>query len=175
MSKNVNMNKVNLFGLILVILSLFILGGMIYCINKQPEQVIKRDTVQVVDFKWKTDTFEVEKLVPKFIEKLKVDTFYTKEGNDTILTTEIKQYKDTLCQDKDTLVLTSYIKGVNPSLDSISAIWKKQEKIITNTITIEKYIEKKKRLYISPQLGVGYGLTNKKVDIFLGVGVGLNL
>lgn len=166
---------------ILLLAAFLVLGFIIGCqwheMRSEGQETI--DTVQVVDFKWKTDTFEVEKLVPKYIEKLKVDTFYTKDGNDTILTTEIKQYKDTLCQDKDTLVLTSYIKGVNPSLDSISAIWKKQEKIITNTITIEKYIEKPKkfwnRFHIQPQITSGYDFINHQWGIMGGIGVGIDI
>ena len=124
-----------------------------------------------VDTLYKDTVIEKTKYVPKEVVKLRTDTI----TKDTILEFEQKIYEDTLCNDKDSIILKSFISGVSSKLDSTSVAWKKQEKIITNTITIEKYIEKKKRLYISPQLGVGYGLTNKKVDIFLGVGVGLNL
>lgn len=137
----------------------------------------KIDTVTVNDTVLKTDTVDttIYKTIPKYIEKIKVDTVFDKNGDTIQLVTENKLYQDTICQNNDSLVLKSYISGVRPMRDSISVLWKKQETIITNTITIEKYIEKKKKLYISPQFGVGYGLTNKKVDIFLGVGVGLNL
>lgn len=44
-----------------------------------------------------------------------------------------------------------------------------------STTNIERYTEKKKRLHITPQLGVGYGLFQRKLDCYVGVGLGVDL
>ena len=53
----------------------------------------------------------------------------------------------------------------------MKADWRKQE--IIKTITITNTV-KRKGLMITPQLGVGYGLLNKKTDVFLGIGLSYN-
>ena len=128
------------------------------------------DTVVKVEF----DTIEtlkdttITKFLPKYIEKLRVDTV----RKDTVLITEQKTYFDTICQNRDSILLKTTISGVNASIDSLSVLLKKQEIIKTNTITITKYIEKPKKLItLRPQLGVGYGLLHNNIDMYVGVGV----
>lgn len=152
----------------------FVIGCQWHEMRSEGQETI--DTVTVVEFKWLTDTFEVEKPIPKYIEKLKVDTFYTKEGKDTIFKTEKKTYDTLLCQNQDSIQLKTTISGINVRIDSLQVLLKKQEKIITNTITITKYIDKPKKLInIQPQLGMGYGVFNKKPDMYVGIGIGINI
>ena len=163
---------------ILLLTAFLVLGFVIGCqwheMRSEGQETI--DTVTVVEFKWLTDTFEVEKPIPKYIEKLKVDTFYTKEGKDTIFKTEKKTYDTLLCQNQDSIQLKTTISGINVRIDSLQVLLKKQEKIITNTITITKYIDKPKKLIsIQPQLGMGYGFFNKKPDMYVGIGIGVNI
>lgn len=171
------MNKVNLFGLILVILSLFILGGMIYCINQYPQEVIKTDTVfqTRIDTLYKDTIIEKTKYIPKEVIKLRTDTI----TKDTILTFEQKIYEDTLCNNKDSIILKSFISGVSSKLDSTSVAWKKHTTVITNTIEITKYIEKPKkfwnRFHIQPQITSGYDLVNHQWGIVGGIGVGIDI
>ena len=91
----------------------------------------------------------------------------------TPLIVENKTYKDTICNEKDSIILQSTIQGVNAMLLSTEVDWRKHTEVITNTITIEKYI-KPKKIRITPQLGVGYGLLNKQTDIYLGIGLSYN-
>jgi hypothetical protein len=120
-----------------------------------------------------------EKPVPKYIETIKIDTFYKKDGSDTLIKTENKQYQDTLTCANDSIILKSYISGQNPTLDSISAEWKRQETIITNTEIITKYIEKKRtlwnRLSIGPSVTAGYDPINKQFATTIGFGVFLDI
>ena len=135
--------------------------------------VEKVDTV----FQTKTDTLwkdtvlhdTVPQLKWKYV--LKRDTFYTKEGKDTVLTTEHKQYQDTITCDEDSIIVVSNITGINPTLDSLRVQLKKQEIIKTNTITVTKYIEKPKSHFnIGPSITSGYDLVNKQWGIVAGLG-----
>lgn len=134
----------------------------------------RTDTVMVEksDTIWKTDSFYKEKQVPRYIEILRTDTFYKKDGRDTIFKFENKKYKDTICIENDSIELQSFISGINSNLDSTKVKLKKSEIIKTNTITVTKYIEKpKKHFHITPQLGVGYGIFSKQPDAYIGFGL----
>lgn len=140
------------------------------------------DTVIVerTDTVWKTDTFKVVQPKPKYIEKIKVDTVFDKQGNEIELVTENKIYQDTIptCA-RDTVLVTSYISGTNAQLDSLNVILRKSEITKTNTVEITKYIEKKKsffdRFHFAPNVSVGYGITQKKADVYIGVGLCFDL
>ena len=139
------------------------------------------DTVYHSDTIYKDTTLYIfkEKPVPKYIEIVKTDTFYKEDGTDTIFKTENKQYQDTFTCANDSIILKSYISGQNPVIDSISAEWKRQETIITNTVTITKYIEKKRtfwnRFHFGVQAGYGYGFSSKQFEPYLGIGGSFDL
>jgi len=141
----------------------------------------KADTVFVTDTIRHVDTLAIfkEKPVPKEVYLTRVDTFYTKDGNDTIFKTESKLYQDTLCQKQDSIILKSYISGINSKIDSIKADWRKSETIITNTVEITKYIEKKKtfwnRFHLGVQAGYGYGFKSKELTPYVGIGGSIDL
>lgn len=167
-------NKWIILLLSLLLVATFVIGCMVG--ETRSETLEIRDTVTVVEFKWLTDTFEVEKPIPKYIEKLKIDTFYTKEGKDTLLKTEKITYDTLLCQNQDSIQVKITTSGINVKIDSLQVLLKKQEKIITNTITITKYIDKPKKLInIEPQIGMGYGVFNKKPDMYVGIGIGVKI
>lgn len=62
---------------------------------------------------------------------------------------------------------TAYVSGFMPKLDSIEV----RSKVITYTKTVTKY----HRFNVGLTGGVGYGVFNKKPDVFVGVGVTWNL
>lgn len=136
------------------------------------------DTVYHSDTIYKDTTLYIikEKPVPKYIEIVKTDTFYKEDGTDTILKTENKQYQDTFTCAKDSIIIQNFISGINSNLDSTKVDWKRQETIITNTVTIEKYIAKKKKFidHFKIGVGVGYGLGLKNKDFEPFVGFSLN-
>ena len=125
-----------------------------------------------------TITVFKDKPVPKYIEVAKVDTFY-KDGKDTLLKTENKLYQDTFTCANDSIIIQNFISGINSRLDSTKVDWKKQETIVTNTVTIEKYINKKKtfwnRFHFGLQAGYGYGFTSKEFEPYIGIGGSFDL
>lgn len=145
------------------------------------KEVIKTDTVLTTktDTLWKDTTIVEKEIVPKYIVKKKVDTVYTKEGNTFSLITESKRFDKRLISNKDTADVQVYTSGINTSLDSLKMRLKAHKEVITNTVEITKYVEKKKtfwnRFHIQPQVGVGYGVFNKKIDAYVGVGIGFDL
>ena len=179
MNKNENLKTISssstvliIVAIIMLILSLFIAHiGM-----KTPVNIEKGDTVTVSDTVYKDTvlTFYKEKLVPKNVYITKTDTFYTKDGNDTIFKTEQKHYIDTLCNQNDSIILQSFITGQNVTKDSIKANWKKQETIVTNTVTITEYVEKKKTFIdhfkVGPSVTAGYDPINHQWGMVIGIG-----
>ena len=63
-----------------------------------------------------------------------------------------------------------------PKLDSIKfalrGFYTKDREVITKTITTQ---QKPKKLHFGPSVGAGYGITNKKPDIYVGVSLTLDL
>ena len=136
----------------------------------ETDTVFVSDTIRYVD----TLTMFKEKPIPKVVIKTKIDTFYTKEGEDTLLITENKVYQDTLCQRNDSAIITSYITGINANLDSTKVQLRITKETITNTVEITKYIEKKKtfwnRFNLGVQAGYGYGFKSKELTPYVGLG-----
>lgn len=175
-------NTLIIVAIIFTLLTLFISKNYTKFINyiidnysNKIDTVLLSDTITTVD----TLTLFKDKPIPKKVYITKVDTFYTKDGNDTVLKTENKIYQDTLCNKKDSIILQSYISGQNVQLDSIKADWRKSETIITNTLEVTKYIEKQKKLWnrvhLQPQVTGGYDIINKQWGVTAGIGVGIDL
>ena len=187
MKKFLKMKKNNTLIYIALIPTILLL--LIYCINtnyntiinyildkySKPDTCIVTDTLRYVD----TLTFFKEKPIEKKIYLTKIDTFYTKEGKDTVLKTENKHYIDTLCVQKDTAIIQNYISGINANLDSTRIQLRKTKEVITNTIEITKYIEKKKtfwnRFHLGVQAGYGYGFEYKGLEPYVGLGGSFDL
>ena len=155
-------------------IALIVLGY--YC-GRTKTNVKQIDTVTVTDTCWRDTTITEKELLPTYIIKKKVDTVYTKEGDTLQLITESKRYDRSLVSNKDTADVEIYTTGINTSLDSLKLRLKTHT--VTNTVEITKYIQKNKtikdRIHLEPQVGVGYGLINKRVDVYVGVGLGVDL
>ena len=145
------------------------------------KDVIKTDTVFTTktDTLWKDTTIVEKKIVPKYIVKKKVDTVYTKEGDALNLITEAKRFDKRLISNKDTADVQVYTSGINTSLDSLKMRFKTHNKVITNTVEITKYIDKKKtffdRFHIGVQAGYGYGFNYKGLEPYVGIGASFDL
>ena len=163
----------------------FIILGFFYLDRsgyfKPRNEVVKTDTV----FKTKTDTLWQDtlitetKFIPKYIVKTKTDTLFSKDGDTIQLVTESKRFDKRLISDKDTADLQVYTSGIETSLDSLKMRLKTHKEVITNTVEITKYVEKKKtfwnRFHIQPQVTGGYDIINKQWGITAGVGVGIDI
>lgn len=168
------MNNKTLIYVILVLLSLCILIGMIWCVQNYPKEVIKTDTIEKVEFKWKDTVIKDTIVKPKYIEVIKRDTVYDSKGNEIELVKENKIYQDTIVCEKDTAEVEIYISGVETSLDSLKMRFKTHTEI--RTVEVTKYIAKKRKLFeLKPQITTGYDPFHKDFGVVIGVGIGINL
>lgn len=169
--------KKSKYYIIAIILCSIIFGIFGYYCGNKPQKIEKTDTVTVTDTFWKDTTIVEKELVPKYIVKKKVDTVYSKGGDTLQLITEQKRYDRSLMSDKDTCDLQIYTSGINTSLDSLK--WRLKTHSVTNTIEITKYIERKRkfkdRFHFAPNVSFGYGLFNKKPDLYVGFGLNVDL
>ena len=145
------------------------------------KEVIKTDTVFTTktDTLWKDTTIVEKEIVPKYIIKKKVDTVYTKEGDTLNLITESKRFDKRLISNKDTADIQIYTSGIETSLDSLKMRLKTHMEIVTNTVEVKKYIQKKKtfwnRFHIGVQAGYGYGFNYKGLEPYVGIGASFDL
>lgn len=166
---------------ILVLISLLVLAGMVWCTYQYPREVIKTDTVITVthDTLWKDTTIVEKQLVPKIIEKTKIDTVFSENGDTIQLVTESKTYEKRLISDKDTADLKIYTTGIHTSLDSLKMRLRTHTEVVTNTVEVTKIVERKKTVWdkisIGLQGGYGYGFQYKGFEPYVGVGVAVNL
>lgn len=170
-------SKIYITAFIISFIICFIASGLLLKKCQNQPKVIKTDTITITDTFWKDTTIIEKEFVPKEVIKKKVDTLYLQNGDTLNLITESKRYERSLVSDKDTCDLKIYTSGINTNLDSLK--WRLKTHSVTNTIEITKYVERKKRFkdrfHIQPQAGVGYGLISKKVDAFVGVGLGIDI
>ena len=145
------------------------------------KEVIKTDTVFTTktDTLWKDTTIVENEIVPKYIVKKNVDTVYTKKGDTLNLITESKRFDKRLISNKDTAYVQVYTSGIETSLDSLKMRLKTHTDVITNTVEVTKYIQKKKtfwnRFHIGVQAGYGYGFNYKGLEPYVGIGASFDL
>lgn len=177
--KNNTLIVVCLF-IILAILSIFYIDRN-YNIKDWFNNIQKTDTVfsTKTDTLWKDTTITETKFVPKYITKTKIDTLFKENGDTVQLVTESKRFDKTIVSDKDTADVQVYTSGINTSLDSLKMRLKTHKEVITNTVEITKYIEKKKtffdRFHIGVQAGYGYGFNYKGLEPYVGIGASFDL
>ena len=145
------------------------------------KEVIKTDTVLTTktDTLWKDTTIVEKEIVPKYIIKKNVDTVYTKKGDTLNLITEAKRFDKRLISNKDTADIQIYTSGIETSLDSLKMRLKTHTDVITNTVEVKKYIQKKKtfwnRFHIGVQAGYGYGFNYNGLEPYVGIGASFDL
>lgn len=116
----------------------------------------RRDTVVIMD----TVKFDNPTLI---YVKTEPDTLYIESIDSTVtIDKETKIYKDSLYE--------LQLSGIRPNLDYINVYPK------TTYITTEKvsYVKDKRRFTHGIQAGIGFGIINKKPDVFIGYGVQIN-
>jgi hypothetical protein len=167
------------YYIIAIILCSIIFGIFGYYCGSKPPKIEKIDTVTVTDTFWKDTTIVEKELVPKIIVKKKVDTVYSKDGDTLQLITESKTFEKRLISGKDTADVKVFTTGINTSLDSLKMRLKTHNEIVTNTVEVTKYVEKKKtfwdRFHISLQGGYGYAFKSKELTPYAGVGGSFDL
>lgn len=166
--------------IIVVILSIFYIDRN-YNVRDIINNVQKTDTIITTktDTLWKDTTIIEKEFVPKTIVKTKIDTLFKENGDTVQLVTESKRFDKSIVSDKDTADVQVYTSGINTSLDSLKMRLKTHKEVITNTVEITKYIEKKKsffdRFHIGVQAGYGYGFNYKGLEPYVGIGASFDL
>lgn len=166
--------------IIVVILSIFYIDRN-YNVRDMINNVQKTDTIITTktDTLWKDTTIIEKEFVPKTIVKTKIDTLFKENGETVQLVTESKRFDKTIVSDKDTADVQIYTSGINTSLDSLKMRLKTHKEVITNTVEITKYTEKKKtffdRFHIGVQAGYGYGFNYKGLEPYVGIGASFDL
>lgn len=143
----------------IIIIILIILNLYQYNHNNK---IVKINTVEVRDTVVIRDTLKFDNPTLIYV-KSEPDTLYIESIDSTVvMNKETKVYRDSTYE--------AQISGFQPHLDHI--------KVFPNTtyITTEKtsYIEKKKHFNHGIQIGVGFGVINRKADVFVGYGFTYN-
>lgn len=168
------------FLIILVIMAIFYIDRNSN-IKDWFDNTQKTDTVfsTKTDTIWRDTTITEKEFVPKIVEKIKIDTLFKENGDTIQLITETKRFDKTIISDKDTADVQVYTTGIETSLDSLKMRLKTHKEVITNTVEITKYVEKKKtfwnRFHIGVQAGYGYGFNYKGLEPYVGLGASFDL
>lgn len=141
--------------------------------DKTEKTTITTDTVTMTDTVMETDTFCYYQPIQKIEYIERWDTLYTPKDTVPIPYKRV-QYEDSVVKDNGATVLWyASVSGHNPSLDTLD--FTVDYPVITNTEvvtnTIEKTIQKPApRFSVGIQAGFGYGVFNKKPDLYIGLG-----
>ena len=165
-------NTLIIVGILLTVIAFFAIYHF-----ETPPNINKIDTVYKSDTIWKHDSIKIINPIPKYVEKVRIDTVYDENHNPIELITENKKYQDTIttCAG-DTMEVMSYISGINVVQDSLKVKLSKRE--ITKTEIITKYITPKKTFLdhfkIGVGIGYGIGLNSKQFEPYVGVSLNYN-
>lgn len=146
----------------LLIIFIIVLICLRCCPSSKAEKEVIRITDTITITKTDTITIIKPKTVYKYIDRIIRDTLY---NTDSVLVPvdvpiETKIYADSSYR--------AVISGYKANLDTISIFNKNQIQYI-NKITY-----KTKKWNISPSVGIGYGMFNKKIDMYVGFSIGYN-
>ena len=129
------------------------------CLLTREDKIIEKEIVEYVErkdtvvvFRHETDTLYLEKLITKNV----VDTIHT---NDT---TVLYNYSDSVIDIKMQAQRLDWLKYNVHHKDTI---------VLHEKIKQPIYITKEKKFQHGISVGVGYGVINKKPDLFLGYSV----
>lgn len=156
------MNKNLVIAVLSLLLALSLIFQHLYYSNRNSiENSLKTDTVTIT----KIDTVTVTKPVIqyRYITQVITDTLYNTDSIKAPVRIPIER---TTYQDS---TYRAVVSGYRASLDTIQVYPIHTYTTITNMIT------KQKRFNIGVQAGVGYGVFNKKPDIYVGFGVSYRL
>lgn len=145
----------------LLIIIIIVVTCIRCCSNNRKEEVIRiTDTITII----KTDTIRIiePKPVIQYVDRIVRDTLYSIDSIPVLvdIPIETKVYQDSLYR--------AIVSGYKASLDSIFIKNRNQIQYI-NKITY-----KAKKWNISPSVGVGYGMFNRKIDVYMGFSLNYN-
>lgn len=169
-------NKTAWYIILAAVLLTLVNIGVYQCskADKTEKTTITTDTVYTSDTIEVTDTFCYFQPQYKLEYVERWDTLYTKDTVSVPIPMKRVQYEDSVVKDNGATVLYfASVSGFEPSLDTLDFTVSYPQ--ITNTEyvtnTIEKTIQKPApRFSVGIQAGFGYGVFNKKPDLYIGLG-----
>lgn len=153
-----------------------LITSMVFLIFQNHELKKEIITVEKPVIKWqtkteiKTDTIYKEIIKPKYLTETIIRTDTIKA--DTAINFVQREYYTTINTDTITGQIKAVVSGVNPTLDTLKYNLHIPIRTVTNEITVERTKYKQKHWNFTVGVGGGYGLINRKADIFIGGMVG---
>lgn len=145
----------------LLIIFIIVVTSIRCCSNNRKEEPIPQtDTITII----KRDTITIIKPQPviRYVDKIVRDTLYNTDSVPVLVDVpiETKVYQDSSYR--------AVVSGYKASLDTISIFNKNQIQYINKTTY------KTKKWNVSPSIGLGYGVFNRKFDVYVGFSVNYN-
>lgn len=161
----------------IIILS-FLLGRCSKSDSVTESQPIKVDTV----FQERIDTIHLTHTVTKYKpQPTKTDTIFIADTISDEVAQHIQKtyecnssYTDTTCLPSARVDYCLFIRTDDYDIDSVALKFNVDYPKVTQTQTITKSITKKKHWGYGLQTGFGYGIFNRKPDLYIGMGVTYN-
>lgn len=153
-----------------------LITSMVFLIFQNHELKQEIITVEKPVVKWqtkteiKTDTIYKTISKPKYLTETVIRTDTIKA--DTAVNFVQREYYTTINTDTITGQIKAVVSGVNPTLDTLQYNLHIPIRTVTNEITVERTKYKQKHWNFTVGVGGGYGLINRKADIFIGGMVG---
>lgn len=149
------------------------------CSRTEIKTKVETDTV----FQERIDTMHITHTVTKYKpQPTRTDTIFVTDAQTQEVAQHIKKtyevdslHIDTTCIPPASVNYHLLVRTDNNDVDSIALRFNVNYPKITQTQTITKTITKKKHWNYGIQTGFGYGIYNRKPDLYIGVGIQYNI
>lgn len=161
---------------VLLLIAIILMAISFLCVyNRTPKVIEKTDTVKTVihDTITRDTTIYEKQVVPKKVVETKRDTVFTPAGDSLLLVTEKKTFEKRFTMGLDTADVEVTTEGINTSLSELKMRLRLHQVNTQEVVEVTKYVEHKK-LRVTPQVGMGYGVFNKQCDMYIGLGFSYN-
>lgn len=175
-----NMTRSDIYMLIGVSVICILLSMMVgKCSRTEIQTKVETDTV----FQERIDTMHITHTVTRYRpQPTRTDTIFITDTQTQEVAQHIKKtyevdslHIDTTCTPPASVNYHLLVRTDNYDVDSIALRFNVDYPKITQTQTITKTITKKKHWNYGIQTGFGYGVYNRKPDLYIGVGLQYNM
>lgn len=149
------------------------------CSRTEIQTKVETDTV----FQERIDTIHLTHTVTRYRpQPTRTDTIFVTDAQTQEVAQHIKKtyevdslHIDTTCTPPASVNYHLLVRTDNYDVDSIALRFNVDYPKITQTQTITKTVTKKKHWNYGIQTGIGYGIYNRKPDLYIGVGLQYNM
>lgn len=175
-----NMTRSDIYMLIGVsVICILLSMTMGKCSRTEIQTKVETDTV----FQERIDTMHFTHTVTRYRpQPTRTDTIFVTDTQTQEVAQHIKKtyevdslHIDTTCIPPASVNYHLLVRTDNYDVDSIALRFNVDYPKITQTQTITKTITKKKHWNYGIQTGIGYGIYNRKPDLYIGVGIQYNI